>query len=306
MKGGINRLIGGVVMVLMCVSMWGCGLFDEEVTTTINEKRSGGMPIALLDDSLAIVYSSRGWEEHAESCDYYSSCDRGTMNQGVFLVNYRKKMAPYWGDTTKGVLYIAKGLACDSTVVFYKDDGYFGFWKVGENLEVRKKIKWNDGCVWKNFYTHARPWQNGNVLLKDVYPCPYAVLDTATGNVKKLELTGDYAWLEGCDDITYIDGEVVCVKRLGKPTGTITLFSGGNIVDSLVYDHYTGNPPVFWGEYVAAYIYKKDFVEGDLIAKFSKNSFERNYPETWMKSYDFIDSVGNAISYSSEDLIVTK
>ena len=120
------------------------------------------------------------------------------------------------------------------------------------------------------------------------------------------EFTGEYAWLDGCDDITYMDGDVMCLKRLGKPTGVISLFNEGRIIDSLEYDHFTGNVPIFYDGYVAAYIYKKDFVEGDLIAKVSKNGFEQEFPETWIKYNIFLDSAGNSISYSSEDLFVTK
>lgn len=312
MMNKMRGLFAVAVAALMCAGMWGCGLFDEEVTTTVNEERSGGMPIALLDDSLAIVYNSRGWEEHAESCNYYSSCDYGVMNQGVFLVNYREKRAPYWGDTTKGVLYIAKGLAYDSTVIFYKDDGCFGLWKVGENLDVRKKIKWNNGCAWKDFYTQARPWQNGNVLLKDVYPCPYAVLDTATGAVKKLEFTGEYAWLEGCDDITYNDGGIVCLKQRDGGLCEMDLKRDGISVDSVIKREWMmGNSPYFMGNAARLPVYTWDKEApahnfGDRIVLLEKNGFEWDYPETWLKSYDFIDSSGNSISYSSEDLIVTK
>lgn len=306
------RLVAELALAIACAGMWGCGLFDEEVTTTINEKRSGGMPIALLDDSLAIVYNSRGWEEHAESCNYYSSCDYGVMNQGVFLVNYREKRAPYWGDTTKGVLYIAKGLAYDSTVIFYKDDGCFGLWKVGENLDVRKKIKWNDGCAWKDFYTQARPWQNGNVLLKDVYPCPYAVLDTATGDVKKLEFTGELAWLEGCDDVTYMAGDVMCLRQRDGGLCELDLEIDGVAVDSIIKGEWMmGNPPYVIGNSVRMPVYTWDKEDpahnyGDRIVLINKNGFERSYPETWLNSYSFIDSLGNSISYASEDLIVTK
>lgn len=305
-----------VALVVACICMWGCGLFDEEATTTINEKRSGGMPIALLDDSLAIVYSSRGWEEHAESCDYYSSCDNGAMNQGVFLVNYRKKMAPYWGDTAKGVLYIAKGLVYDSTVVFYKDDGYFGLWKVGENLEVRKKIKWNDGCVWENFYTYARPWQNGNVLLKDVYPCPYAVLDTATGIVKKLEFTGEYAWLEGCDDIAYIDGEAVCLKALyDEKRYGIYEYGKDGLMDSLIWNDaswsiYTENVleirgNMFTIKHPTKMIDGKPNPLNGIFIHYLKPLGTPDLPVR-MEYYNFVDSTGISIGYSSEDLIVTK
>lgn len=305
-----------LAVAFVCFGMWGCGLFDEEVTTTVNEERSGGMPIALLDDSLAIVYNSRGREEHAESCNYYSSCDYGVMNQGVFLVNYREKRAPYWGDTTKGVLYIAKGLAYDSTVIFYKDDGCFGLWKVGENLDVRKKIKWNDGCAWKDFYTQARPWQNGNVLLKDVYPCPYAVLDTATGNVKKLEFNGENSWLEGCDDITYMDGGVVCLKALyAENRYGVYKYVNNEFSDSLIWQN------AFWSEYTKNVLeirgnmftikhptetidYKSNVLNGTYIHSISPLGTS-DFPIR-IDAYNFINSSGNSISYSSEDLIVTK
>lgn len=306
MLGGIKRLIAMTILALACASMWGCGLFDEEVTHEVHEKRHSGLVIAILDDSLALETNGRGWTDHTESCDYWENCDGGTINQGLFLVNYRNKQRPLWGDTIDGVITIIWGLAADSTVLFYDKKENFGFWKVGTLPDVRKKIRLEDECAWNDPYTRAKPWKNGNVLLKDMYPCPYAVLDTATGVVKKLEFTGEYAWLDGCDDITSIDGDVMCIKRLSEPTGAITLFSEGNVVDSLVYDHYTGNLPVFWGEYVAAYIYKKDLVEGDLIAKFSKNGFDRNFPETWKKYNSFVDSAGSSISYSSEDLIITK
>lgn len=306
MLGGIKRLIAMTILALACASMWGCGLFDEEVTHEVHEKRHSGLVIAILDDSLALETNGRGWTDHTESCDYWENCDGGTINQGLFLVNYRNKQRPLWGDTIDGVVTIIWGLAVDSTVLFYDKKDNFGFWKVGKLPDVRKKIKIEDGCAWNDPYTRAKPWINGKILLKDMYPCAFAVLDTVSGIVKKLEFIGEYAWLDGCDDISYIDGDVVCIKRLGEPTGAITLFSEGNVVDSLVYDHYTGNVPVFWGKYVAAYIYKKDFMEGDLIAKFSKNGFERNFPTTWKKYNSFVDSTGSSISYSSEDLIITK
>ena len=91
-------------------------------------------------------------------------------------------------------------------------------------------------CAWSDFYTHARPWLNGNVLLKGVYPCPYAVLDTATGVVSKLEFTGEYAWLDGCDDITYIDGDVVCLRQRDGGLCEMDLEKKGFSVDSILYN----------------------------------------------------------------------
>lgn len=48
------RLFVFANVVLACVSMWGCGLFDEEVSTIIDDVRTNGSLVAILDDSLAI------------------------------------------------------------------------------------------------------------------------------------------------------------------------------------------------------------------------------------------------------------
>lgn len=65
--------------------------------------------IAILDDSLALETNGRGWTDHTESCDYWENCDGGTINQGLFLVNYRNKQRPLWGDTIDGVITIWMG-----------------------------------------------------------------------------------------------------------------------------------------------------------------------------------------------------
>ena len=294
--------------------MWGCGIFDEEVTTSINEKRSGGKVIAILDDSLAFVFSGRRWDEFSESCDYWNNCDYGFVNQGLFLVNYRKKQPPYWGDTINGILYTASGLVYDSTIFVYEYDEKFGFWKVGKSPDFRKKLKWSDDCVGSENIEGVRPWEKGKILLKMEWlkDCPYAVLDTATGNVKKLEFSGEYAWLEGCDDIAYIDGDVVCLRQRGDRLCEIDFEKGGIVIDSLVKSEWMlFEPPVIYGNGVVMESRSFDkndhaYDFGDRVILLEKNGFKREYPETWLRYHDFIDSMGNSISYSSEDLIVTR
>lgn len=291
--------------VLACVGMWGCGIFDEEVTHEVHEKRHSGLVIAILDDSLALETNGRGWTDHTESCDYWENCDGGTINQGLFLVNYRNKQRPLWGDTIDGVITIIWGLAADSTVLFYDKKENFGFWKVGKLPDVRKKIKIEDGCAWNDPYTRAKPWINGKILLKDMYPCPFAVLDTVSGIVKKLEFTGEYSWLEGCDDITYIDGKILCVKRLADAMGAISILASDGVVDSLENTKerdFLGYPPVLYGNFMVTQVYKN----GNLVTKMKSDGFDVNYPETWMKYNSFVDSTGSSISYSSDDLVVTK
>lgn len=311
----MRGLFAVAVAALMCAGMWGCGLFDEEVTTTVNEERSGGRVIAILDDSLAFVFSGRRWDEFSESCDYWNNCDYGFVNQGLFLVNYRKKQAPYWGDTINGVLYTASGLVYDSTIFVYDDDENFGFWKAGELPDFRKKMKWSGDCIESENIQGVRTWEKGKILLKMEWleNCPYAVLDTATGDVKKLEFTGELAWLEGCDDVTYMAGDVVCLRQRGDRLCEIDFEKNGAKDDSLMKNEWMlFDPPVIYGNGVVMQTRSFDkndhaYDFGDRIALLNNKGFVfDDFPETWLKYNSFIDSVGNSISYSSEDLIVTK
>lgn len=304
------------VAALLCVGMWGCGLFDEDVIHEVHEKRHSGLVVAILDDSLALEINGRGWTDRTESCDKWENCDGGMINQGLFLVNYRKKQQPLWGDTIDGAITIIWGLAADSTVLFYDKKGHFGFWKVGKSLDVRRKIKLDDGCVWNAPYTRAKPWIMGNVLLKDMYPCPYAVLDTATGNINKLEFTGDYAWLEECDDITYIGEVAVCLKALydEKRYGVYEYGKNG-LIDSLIWNDaswsiYTKNVLEIRGK-MFTIKHPTMMIDGKanpLNGTFIHYLEPLGTPDTpvQIEYNNFIDSMGISIGYSSEDLIVTK
>ncbi|MGM9984141.1 MAG: hypothetical protein ACI38O_05570 [Fibrobacter intestinalis] len=304
------------VAALLCVGMWGCGLFDEDVTTTVDDVRSSGTVVAILDDSLVILKNSRGWEEHAESCDYYDSCDKGTMNHGIFLVDYRNKRLPYWGDTAKGIYHIINGLAYDSTIFFYNDENKFGLWKISKSIDVRGEMKWSEECDGKKNIQNVRPWKKGDILLEGTQNCPYAILDTATGNVKKLDFAGEYAWLEGCDDITYIDGNVVCLKALydEKKYGLYEYGEMG-LMDSLVWNDaswsiYTKNIlEIRGGMFTIKHPTK--MIDGEpnplngIFIHYLKPLGTPDSPVR-MESNNFIDSKGISIGYSSEDLIVTK
>ena len=230
------RLLNTIALALACVCMWGCGLFDEDVNHVVDSERYNGIVFAIIDDSLALETNGRRWTDYTEHCDYWEDCETGTINQGVFLVNYRNKQKPLWGDTIDGAISIVYGYYHDSSAMFSNADGEFGFWRIGEKPRVVRKWNCEAPCEC-NREKYGRPWTEGNVLLKMVQQdgCPYAVLDTLAGNVTKLEFTGDYAWLEGCDDITYIDGEVVCLKALydEKKYG-IYEYGKDGLMDSLI------------------------------------------------------------------------
>ena len=307
----MNKLLA-VASALACACMWGCDFFDEEVMA-VDKKRAGGYLVAILDDSLAFLRDGRGWEKQTDDCLYWENCEHGLRNDGLFLVNYRKKQAPLWGDTVNGDINIMSGLSGDSTIFFYDSGEYFGFWKVEHGIDLRKKMKWDDSCKWYGNIQNVRPWLDGKVLIRGAHHCPYAVLDTTTGIVKKLELTGEYSWLDGCDDISYIDGDVVCLRQRGDRLCEIDFEKKDGVVDSLIKSEWMlFDPPEFYGNAVkmkASSFDKNDHAYdfGDRIALIGKNGFVfENYPETWLKYHSFVDSAGTSIGYSSEDLVITK
>lgn len=311
MRNGMNKLLA-VASALACACMWGCDFFDEEVMA-VDKKRAGGYLVAILDDSLAFLRDGRGWEKQTDDCLYWENCEHGLRNDGLFLVNYRKKQAPLWGDTVNGDINIMSGLSGDSTIFFYDSGEYFGFWKVEHGIDLRKKMKWDDSCKWYGNIQNVRPWLDGKVLIRGAHHCPYAVLDTTTGIVKKLELTGEYSWLDGCDDISYIDGDVVCLRQRGDRLCEIDFEKKDGVVDSLIKSEWMlFDPPEFYGNAVkmkASSFDKNDHAYdfGDRIALIGKNGFVfENYPETWLKYHSFVDSAGTSIGYSSEDLVITK
>ena len=196
--------------------------------------------------------------------------------------------------------------------MFSNADDEFGFWRIGEKPRVVRK--WNCEAPCKcNCGKYGRPWIGGNVLLKmELRECPVAVLDTATGIVKKLEFTGEYAWLEGCDDITYIDGDVVCIRQRGSGYCEIDFEKNGFSVDSLMESKWMmGYPPKFYGNAIRIQVYSlnkedraHDFDRLTLIN--SQGFLFDEYPETWMSGNAFFDSAGVSVGYSSEDLVVTR
>lgn len=317
MLGGIKRLIAMTIHALACASMWGCGLFDEEVNHVVNSERYNGIVFAIIDDSLALETNGRRWTDHTEHCDYWEDCETGTINQGVFLVNYRNKQKPLWGDTIDGAISIVYGYYHDSSAMFSNADDEFGFWRIGEKPRVVRKWNCEAPCEC-NRGKYGRPWVDGNVLLKMVQQddCPYAVLETATGIVRKLELTGEYAWLEGCDDITYIDGDVVCLKALydEKRYGVYEYGKDG-LMDSLIWDDaswsiYTENVleirgNMFTIKHPTKMIDGKPNPLNGTFIHYLKPLGTPALPVR-MEYNNFVDSTGTSVGYSADDLIITK
>ena len=301
-----------MIAAFACVSMWGCGLLDEEVDHVVDSERYNGIVFAIIDDSLALETNGRRWTDHTDHCDYLYDCKTGSINQGVFLVNYRNKQKPLWGDTIDGAISIVYGYYHDSSTMFSNANGEFGFWRIGEKPRIVRKWNCEAPCEC-NYGKYGRPWIGGSVLLKmESRECPVAILDTTTGIVKKLEFVEEYAWLEGCDDITYIDSDVLCIRQRGSGFCEIDFEKNDLIVDSLMKSEWMmGYPPRLYGNAIRMQVYAlnkedraHDFDRLTLINN-EKIVFD-HYPETWMNGNSFVDSTGSSISYSSDDLVITK
>ena len=308
-----ENLLAIVAVALSCVCMWGCG--DDDYRHWGG--RYGGTLVAIIDDSLAMLTNSRGYEDCHEIFMGSDECERGGTNDGLFLVNYRKQQSPYWGDTVEGMIDVIGGYYNDSSAFFFNAKNEFGFWKIGETPRIVRK--WNCEvpcrCDWRKY---GRPWINGDILLKmeNQKECPYAVLDTATGVVKKMEFTGKYAWLEGCDDITYIDGDMICLKALydEKRYGVYEYDKNG-LIDSLIWDGaswsiYTKNVLKIWGK-MFTIKHPTTMIDGKsnpLNGTFIHYLKPLGTPDSpvRMEYNNFIDSTGVSIGYPSEDLIETR
>lgn len=312
-KSGFQRLIVAALAAFACVCMWGCGDSDYRRWG----RRYEGTLVAIIDDSLALLTNSRGYEDCHDVFMGSEECERGGTNDGLFLVNYRKQLSPYWGDTVDGEINLIGGYYNDSSAFFSNAKNEFGFWKIGGQPKVVRK--WNCEapcrCDWRKY---GRPWIDGNVLLKmeNQSECPYAVLDTATGVMKKIEFTGEYAWLEGCDDITYIEGEIMCVKALydEKKYGVYEYGKDG-LMDSLIWNDaswsiYTKNVLEIRGKMLTIK-HPTRMVDG------KSNPLNGTYihflkplgiPDSpvQIEYNEFVDSTGMSIGYLSEDLVVTK
>ena len=299
-RGKVFAAVAWVAVSLAVMGMLGgCG---EDAYVHWGGRYEGSL-LAFVDDSLVLLKNSRGYEECHEIFMQSDECEAGGKNDGLFLVNYREKREPLWGDTIEGTINLIEGFYADSSALFFNAKEEFGFWKIGSKPRVVRKWKCASPCLCGS-KKYGRPWIKGDVLLKmDQDECPYAVLDTATGVVSALEFKGGYAWLEGCDDIAFLKSKVVCLKRFDGAMGKISFVVENFSLDSINRDDFLGYTPLFYGEYVKIQVYKN----GNLISKIGQNGFyKETFPETWFRYNNFIDSAGVSIFYASEDLIVTE
>lgn len=321
MKGGMKKFQVALVALLACIGVWGCG----DNTTFKWEDRSAPRVVSLVDDSLALLYNRRSYKKCDEGVGPlgYDDCIEGGSNDGLYLANYRKKQPIYWGDTLDYSVSFMRGFFRDSSVIFLMDDKRkFGFWKIGEKPTNVKSLKWVAPCNGYDGAKHTRfrPWKNGNVLLIGTKGCDYAVLDTSTGNVNQLTMDGEYAWLDECEDATYLDGDEICLKAIYEDGRYgVRLYKNGRKTDSLVWENANwsivseDNVKIIGGKWFLL-DHPTRLLDGksNPLNGWTLNVINPLNPVTPMIRMDkiyssFIDSVGSEIKYDvDDDLYVVK
>ena len=231
MKNIVSSLIAVAVTILACVCMWGC---SDDVSVRWSEERSLGEVVGFVDDSLAIVNTSRFWHEEIYPAFGPSYDQSGYGHPGLSLYNYRVQLdGPVWSDTLDNSRdddfnYI-RGQLSDSVIWGGDPKSEVSFWKIGGKPQKMKIKKLFDGCsVEVRYTTQLRPWLDGKILVmgeRSVPPdvkgfdldslgneyCQYAVLDTMQRTITYKRLEGDLKWIKKCDDVRAWGNDVYCV-----------------------------------------------------------------------------------------------
>ena len=253
MKEKVCRQIAGLMLALACVCMWGC---SDDVSMRWSEERSLGNVVGFVDDSLAIVNTSRYWHEEVEPALGPSYDHSGYAHPGLSLYNYRVQLdGPVWSDSLDNSRdddfeYI-KGQLSDSVIWGGDPKSEVSFWKIGEKPHKMKIKKLFDGCsVEVSYTTKLRPWFDGKILVmgeRSVPPdvkgfdmdslgreyCQYAELDTIQKQIIYKRLVGDLKWIKKCDDVRVWGDDLYCLTLKGEPIN-LYLMRNAVYLDSLL------------------------------------------------------------------------
>jgi len=322
-----------IILSLLFIFLASC-IFDssaeseEDAISYWDEWQIPGL-ISIVDDSLALMSIYKYYYKEWHQCGFDGCTDiRQPKNyrMGLFLVNYREKQKPLWGDTLECNFVIVGDYFKDfSVLVFDRSENKFGFWKIGTKAKDVKLIDFtNNSGKGVNGYK-ARPFTNGNIALfggKDAFRNSF-LLETKNKQLKLFEFSGEYEWLSRCANslkkyycsyledgtcnedynydyanVSYTGGELACIK--GNEIANNFELTVNNVArDTINLSRKIIN---WYGSYV-----KDD--EGKVYKIDTLNfKFDNSYIPMWNYycSYCFYKEKGNSsstIDYSSQDLM---
>ena len=264
-KFGLRKMLAVLAGAFACVCMWGCG---NDVTMHWSEERSIGKVVGFVNDSLAIVNTSRYWHEEVEPTFGLSYDYSGYAHPGLSLYNYRVQLdGPVWSDTLDNSRdddfnYI-RGQLSDSVIWGGDPKSEVSFWKIGEKPHKMKIKKLFDGCsIEVHYTTKLRPWFDRKILVmgeRNVPPdvkgfdldslgdeyCQYGVLDTIKKTLTYKRLDSDLRWIRKCDDVRAWGKDVYCLYYEAS-SANVYLKIENKMKDSILVDNQGWNSGVFF------------------------------------------------------------
>ena len=268
--GGINRLIGAVMGVLVCVCMWGC---SDDVTFKWSDGRGSAEIAGFIDDSLAVVTDCREWYEDTETWNggYYSDVSCG--HDRMMVYNYRvQENGPRWSDslTNKSNGYHWYQMT-DSVFWRWEGDNIF-LWKVGEKAHEMRLSRKNEGCSQTFEIERIHQWFDGGfIALGETFSigeniCQYAVLDTIARTLIYKRLDQDLEWIKKCDDVRAWGNDVYCFMPGEHNFEAVLLRNSKDTVDVPI--KFTVGD--FWGDVLRPNANLCNFLDGKVVCSGAK------------------------------------
>ncbi|MDY6332849.1 MAG: hypothetical protein SPL52_15225 [Fibrobacter sp.] len=249
MMGEMKKFQVALVVVLACVSMWGC----SEDKVRWHEGFVGSKVVGFLNDSLVIVGSHQQRTESHEGLfePYWDTIESG--HERLCVYNYRvQESGPRWCSVLDELneTNAFRGQMTDSIIWGGDMLNSIRLWKVGETqheIKLRKKI---EGCSKEFGIVSVKQWLDGtffargdNSLNVGSDSCQYAVLDTMEGILTYKRLNNDLEWIKTCDDIRAWGDDVYCLVLANDPLD-LFLKKNDKVLDSLLQ-----GMPYGWTEY---------------------------------------------------------
>lgn len=245
-----KRLFVVALVVLACVSMWGC----TDVDFHWSDKRSNAKIIGFVDDSLVMIGDYRYWSEITDEWNGGYSEIEGFGHERLCVFNYRvQEDGPRWCDSldNENETGAFMGQMTDSVIWGSGLPNSLKLWKIGEKQHEIKLAAEKDGCSVEFKVSSVKQWldggfivRGGNSLNAGNDSCQYAVMDTTAETLTYKRLDDDLKWIQECDDVRAWGNDVYCFMP-GKSAFEAVLLRNGADTIGVPIKFTIGD---FWGD----------------------------------------------------------
>jgi len=316
-----------ILVVLVGVPLFLSSCSSDE--TSWDKNRGVKCIMAIVNDSLALLATTRCYS--SEKINFAGTTGNyGCTHDGLHLVNYRKKQPTFWSDTLNDSFYSVSGTyityegQLNDSVVYSWDKQQIGYWKIGSKPVFKKQKSESHSCSGGSFSGEIRTWKDDSFLIprpirKKPLPggdtCQYALFNIGTGHIEYSRFSGELSWLAEaeCEDMRYMSGQMVCLKKNFGNKCAIDLLVGGEIKSTVVVEYCENDSwnieEITWhGNYVNVKMWKNS----SRINKIYKvNSlelvFDSFYPDIYWQYSNYYDKCVinglDTIKYGAEDLL---